>query len=165
MATFWCAIFKHPFQNSNPCHGPTSCLVSEGDDQPATEVKQLLMLAGSDAARNFSWSHSYNTTVEELTSVVMENYQHSELQHGPERFFHTRKAISPTSQEMLFRAMNSIDQSDNLGPYKCKIKLRFAKRTEGRTSSAEPDFVRYEVDIGPGGYEQSSRNEVTVVSR
>ena len=66
-------------QNSNPCHGPTSCLVSEGDDQPVTEVKQLLMLVGSDAARNFSWSHSYNTTEEELTSVVMENNQHPEL--------------------------------------------------------------------------------------
>ena len=61
--------------------------------------------------------------------------------------------------------MNSIDQSDNLGPYKCKIKLRFAKRTEDRTSSAKPDFVRDEVDIGPEGYEQSSRNEVTVISR
>ena len=60
--------------------------------------------------------------------------------------------------------MNSIDQSDNLGPYKCKIKLRFAKLTEGRTSLAEPDFVRDEVDIGPRGYEQSSRNEVAVIS-
>ena len=47
----------------------------------------------------------------------------------------------------------------------CKIKLRFAKRTEGRTSSAEPDFVGDEVDIGPGGPEQSSRNEVTVISK
>lgn len=151
--------------NSNLCHGPTSCLVPEGDDLPATEVKQLLMFAGSDAAGNCSWSHSCDTTDEELTSVVMENYQHSELQHGPERLFSTRKAISPTSQERLCRAMNSIDLCDNLEPYECKIKLRFAKRTEGRTSSAEPDFVGDEVDIGPGGPEQSSRNEVTVISK
>ena len=61
--------------------------------------------------------------------------------------------------------MNSIDQRDNLGPYKCQIKLRFAKRTEGRTSSAEPNFVRDEVDIGPRGCEQSNRNEGTVISK
>ena len=33
----------------------------------------------------------------------MENYQHSELQHGSERLFYTRKAISLTSQQRLRR--------------------------------------------------------------
>ena len=140
-------------------------MVPEGDDLPATEVKQLLIFAGSDAARNFSWSHPCDTTDEELTSVVMENCQHSEFQHGSERLFSTRKVISPTSQERLCRAMNSTDLCDNVEPYKCKIKLRFAKRTEGRTSSAEPNFVRDEVDIGPRGCEQSNRNEGTVISK
>ena len=50
----------------------------------------------SDTAWNFSWSHSYDTTDEELTSIVMESYQHSEPQHGLESFS-TKETISPTS--------------------------------------------------------------------
>ena len=94
----------------------------------------------------------------------MENYQHLELQHGLESFS-TREAISLTSQKRLRQAMNSIDLCVNLELYKCKIRLCFAKWTEGRTLSTEPEFVRDEEDIDPGGSNQGSRNEVIAISK
>lgn len=47
----------------------------------------------------------------------------------------------------------------------CKIKLRFAKWTEGRTSIAGSDIEGDEVDIGLGGPEQSSKNDATVIPK
>ena len=77
--------------NSSPCLSATGSLVPKGDDLPTTEVKQILMISSSDTARDCSYSHPCDTTFKELTSAVTENCEHSELQHGPEKLFSTRK--------------------------------------------------------------------------
>nr|XP_004238598.1 uncharacterized protein LOC101266938 isoform X2 [Solanum lycopersicum] len=67
-----------------------------------------------------------NMTVSSPPPDVVDQISAPELSPPPERLLSTRKAISPSSQERLCLAMNSIDLIDDLENYKCKEKLTFA---------------------------------------
>ncbi|KAK4387527.1 hypothetical protein Sango_2359300 [Sesamum angolense] len=82
----------------------------------------------------------------------------------PERLFSTRKAISPSSQEQLCLAMNSVELSDDVDQHKCKGKL-FDKQTEKKSSPVGPEFHRARLTIKHGGQGQVGQRKVIISSR
>ncbi|XP_059637427.1 uncharacterized protein LOC132279462 [Cornus florida] len=80
----------------------------------------------------------------------------------PERLLSPRKVISPTSQERLCEAMDSVELNTDIKHYKCKWKLSLGKQTENKTSSVESDLDNAEVTINPEGPKQFNRKKVTV---
>ncbi|XP_004238598.2 uncharacterized protein [Solanum lycopersicum] len=76
--------------------------------------------------KHSSISEEKNMTVSSPPPDVVDQISAPELSPPPERLLSTRKAISPSSQERLCLAMNSIDLIDDLENYKCKEKLTFA---------------------------------------
>ncbi|XP_004507196.1 uncharacterized protein [Cicer arietinum] len=105
-------------------HGLNSdeCLVHCSDGSPEYEEKQSFVSVYNDDERIHVSEAS-----DELTS--WNEHEGSPKLHGPERLLSTRKAISPSSQEKLCKAMESIDinHKNNL---KCKGELPFTKSTD-----------------------------------
>lgn len=70
-----------------------------------------------------------------------EDCHYSEPQHPPERLLSTRKAISPTSQERLCKAMNSIELDDDDDRHsvfsECRVKLTFGNQIGNKVSRAD----------------------------
>ncbi|KAK9271232.1 hypothetical protein L1049_026822 [Liquidambar formosana] len=127
--------------NSNPCSSPDSCLVSMEDDSPTADEEQSLISTSGNTSRKCSASIQLSDASAELsTSEVVGIYHYSELRHPPERLLSTRKAISPTSQERLCKAMDAIELHDDIKNYKCRVKLSFKKQTENKASSAGSDL-------------------------
>ncbi|KAL0369069.1 UNVERIFIED_CONTAM: hypothetical protein Scaly_1125800 [Sesamum calycinum] len=87
-----------------------------------------------------------------------------ESRQPPERLFSTRKAISPSSQEQLCLAMNSVELSDDVDQHKCKGKL-FDKQTEKKSSPVRPEFHRARLTIKHGGQGQVGQRKIIISSR
>ncbi|KAL0366115.1 UNVERIFIED_CONTAM: hypothetical protein Sradi_3501600 [Sesamum radiatum] len=90
-----------------------------------------------------------------------------EPRQPPERLLSTRKAISPSSQEQLCLAMNSVELSDdvdkNIGS-ECKGQL-FDKQTEKKSSPVRTEFHRARLTIKHGGQGQVGQRKVIISSR
>lgn len=92
------------FRDSNLCSGQDGCLASA-----AAKEKKAPLSAYADAARKFSAV----TCVDEPVKLAnVQGRHHSKLQHLPEKLLSTRKAISPTSQKKLCKAMEASDLDD-----------------------------------------------------
>ncbi|XP_058729175.1 uncharacterized protein LOC131601389 isoform X2 [Vicia villosa] len=115
---------------------PDDCLILPSDDSPEYEEKQSFVSL-CDGEPEYEEKQSFvslcdgdkihvDEATDELTSC--DDHEGSKL-HGPERLLSTRKAISPTSQEKLCKAMDSIDirRTNNL---KCKGVLQFTEQTD-----------------------------------
>ncbi|KAG5232200.1 Titin [Salix suchowensis] len=83
------------------CSGQDSCLASA-----AAEENKAPLSACGDAARKFS------AIDEPVTLTNVQGCHHSKLQQLPEKLLSTRKAISPTSQKKLCKAMEASDLDD-----------------------------------------------------
>ncbi|KAL9384508.1 hypothetical protein Peur_021518 [Populus x canadensis] len=92
------------FRDSNLCSGQDGCLASA-----AAKEKKAPLSACADAARKFSAVTCVN---EPVTLANVQGRHHSKLQHLPEKLLSTRKAISPTSQKKLCKAMEASDLDD-----------------------------------------------------
>ncbi|KAL0432427.1 UNVERIFIED_CONTAM: hypothetical protein Slati_2577000 [Sesamum latifolium] len=90
-----------------------------------------------------------------------------ETRQPPERLLSTRKAISPSSQEQLCLAMNSVELSDdvdqNIGS-ECKGQL-FDKQTKKKSSPVRTEFHRARLTIKHGGQGQVGQRKVIISSR
>ncbi|KAL5072993.1 hypothetical protein RYX36_011977 [Vicia faba] len=123
-------------------HGlnPDGCLIRPSDGSPEYEKQSFVSLYDGKKIH-------VNETTNELTSC--DDHEGSSNLHGPERLLSTRKAISPTSQEKLCKAMDSIDirHTNNL---KCKGVLQFTEQTD-KKGDAEGlnDITRTEVTNNP----------------
>ncbi|XP_024638279.1 uncharacterized protein [Medicago truncatula] len=111
---------------------PDGCPVRLSDDSPEYDAKQSFVSL-YDGER----IHVKEAT-DELTSC--DEHEGSSKLHGPERLLSTRKAISPSSQEKLCKAMETIDIShrNNL---KCKGKLQFTEPTDKNGDAERPSVV------------------------
>ncbi|KAL2667650.1 hypothetical protein AAZV13_01G080900 [Glycine max] len=111
-------------------HGPNpdECLVCHSDDPPEYEEKQ------SFASVNIAEKRHVNVATDELTS--WDECDGSSKLHHSERLLSTRKAISPSSEERLCKAVESVNlnHKNNL---KCKEKLYFSEKTDKMNSTAE----------------------------
>ncbi|KAL9303276.1 hypothetical protein ACSQ67_020539 [Phaseolus vulgaris] len=87
------------------------CLIRCSDDQPEYEEKQS------------------------FTSLNNECDGRSKLHH-PERLLSTRKAISPSSQEKLCKAVESVDLNHKI-KLKCKGKICFSEQTDKMNGTAD----------------------------
>ncbi|KAK7286845.1 hypothetical protein RJT34_22144 [Clitoria ternatea] len=122
--------------NSSIAHNSDldGCLVSHSDDPPQLEEKQSFASILLDEKRHV------NEAPDELAS--WDDSTGSSKLHRPERLLSTRKAISPSSQQRLCKAMDSIDlhHKSNL---KCKGKLNFAEHIDKNigTTAGGPDGI------------------------
>ncbi|KAI9382805.1 hypothetical protein POPTR_014G181200v4 [Populus trichocarpa] len=91
-------------RDSNLCSGQDGCLASA-----AAKEKKAPLSACADAARKFS---AVTCVDEPVTLANVQGRHHSKLQHLPEKLLSTRKAISPTSQKKLCKAMEASDLDD-----------------------------------------------------
>ncbi|CAN4122820.1 unnamed protein product [Withania somnifera] len=114
--------------------------------------KLSLKFSSSSEERNLMLSSPSLDAADQLSAP--------ELSQPPERLLSTRKAISPSSQERLCQAMNSIDLIDDLENYKCKKKLTFAEYEDSKTSplagasttkesKGSPQLIKAKVFIRP----------------
>ncbi|XP_020212897.1 uncharacterized protein LOC109797308 [Cajanus cajan] len=110
-------------------HGPISdgCLVRCSDDIPDYE-KQSFASVNIDEKRHIS------EATDELTS--WDEFNGSSKLHRPERLPSTRKAISPSSQERLCKARQSVDLNHK-NKLKWKGKLCFSEQTDKMNGTAE----------------------------
>ncbi|XP_031252008.1 uncharacterized protein LOC116109913 isoform X2 [Pistacia vera] len=123
--------------SSDSCMDLSSCLVSVADDSPLGERKQLSLSACDDAASNCSGAlHPFDATDVLTTPSGLGDNHHPKVQCPPERLLSNRKAISPTSQERLCKAMNSIDLEDDKHS-ECRGKLLFEKQADNNVIRAE----------------------------
>ncbi|CAN4093838.1 unnamed protein product [Withania somnifera] len=116
----------------------TSCLVSGNclDDE-----KQSLKSSSSSEERNLILSNPSLDVVDQTSAP--------ELSQPPERLLSTRKAISPSSQERLCQAMNSIELIDDLENYMCKEKLAFAEYENSKISPLANGSTTKESEVSP----------------
>ncbi|TKY63349.1 hypothetical protein E2542_SST13220 [Spatholobus suberectus] len=116
--------------NSTIEHGPNpdGCLVRHSVDPLEHEEKQ------SFASVNIDEKRHVNEATDELAS--WDECNGSSKLHRPERLLSTRKVISPSSQERLCKAVESVDlnRKNNL---KCKGKLYFSEQTDKMNGPAE----------------------------
>ncbi|KAA8528633.1 hypothetical protein F0562_035988 [Nyssa sinensis] len=144
------------------CSSPDNNSVSLGDGSLTTEVKQPLVSTAADAETNCSTtSHPFGSDIELSPSAIKRDH-HLKLWHPPGRLLSNRKAISPTSQERLCQAMESVELNGNSAHYKCREELCFGKQTENKVSSAEADFEGAELTINPKGAGQVNRIKLTI---
>ncbi|CAK8574945.1 unnamed protein product [Lathyrus sativus] len=125
---------------AEPGPNPDGCLICPlGDSLEYKEKQSFVSLCDGEKIH-------VNEATDELTSC--DDREGSKL-HGPERLLSTRKAISPTSQEKLCKAMDSIDirHKNNL---KCKGVLQFTEEND-KKGDAEGlnDITRTEVTSIP----------------
>ncbi|KAK2432823.1 hypothetical protein QL285_018166 [Trifolium repens] len=100
---------------------PDGCPVRHSDDSPEYEEKQSFVLLYDGEKIHV------NETADELASC--DEHEGSPKLHGPERLLSTRKAISPSSQEKLCKAMESVDISHK-NSLKRKGALQFTEQTD-----------------------------------
>ncbi|MED6210626.1 hypothetical protein PIB30_065942 [Stylosanthes scabra] len=118
---------------------PGESLVCVSDDSPECKEKQLLS-SELDAEKRYVNGEA----TDELNS--WEEHEVRSKVHHPERLLSTRKTISPSSQEKLCKAMESIHliQKNNLS---CKGKLQYGEQTsendadEGLNDNMRPGFT------------------------
>ncbi|XP_057445336.1 uncharacterized protein LOC130737544 isoform X2 [Lotus japonicus] len=94
-------IQAQPSSNIEHCLNPKGSPVSCSDNSPEYEKKQSFASVHDDKKR-----HVYEAT-DELTSF--DDLKSSPKLHRPEKLLSTRKAISPSSQEKLHKAMETVD--------------------------------------------------------
>ncbi|KAG6674930.1 hypothetical protein I3842_15G072600 [Carya illinoinensis] len=128
---------------TSDCSSSPDCFMhSVEDDSPTPEMKQLQNSAFANADINVS-AGIYPLTDELMTSVGFEYHHCSNLQHPPARLYPTRKAISPTSQERLLKAMDSNELTEN-EYYKCRGEFYLGKNKfssfEGSNQIREDEF-------------------------
>ncbi|CAJ2655853.1 unnamed protein product [Trifolium pratense] len=120
---------------------PDGCPVRRSDDSPEYEEKQsfVSLYDGENI--------HVNEAADDLTSC--DEHEGSPKLHGPERLLSTRKAISPSSQEKLCKAMESVDISHK-NSLKRKGALQFTEQTD-ENSDAEGlnDITRPQVINSP----------------
>ncbi|KAG5071404.1 hypothetical protein AAZX31_03G060600 [Glycine max] len=111
-------------------HGPNpdGCLVRHSDDPPEYEEKQ------SFASVNIDEKRHANVATDELTS--WDECDGSSKLHCPEKLLSTRKAISPSSEERLCKAVESVDLNHKK-KLKCKGKLYFSEKTDKMNGTDE----------------------------
>ncbi|XVE56021.1 hypothetical protein DITRI_Ditri03aG0203700 [Diplodiscus trichospermus] len=118
----------------NSLYSTPSCLSPEKNSIP---VSGALPSAGkqslSPASRATS---SIETSDKPMASPQPQNYHQLNQNLYPERLLSSRKAISPTSQERLCRAMELTALDDNVHR-KCRGKLYFGKQTNHRILKAQ----------------------------
>ncbi|KAJ7949706.1 Titin like [Quillaja saponaria] len=118
---------KHDDQNRHHSGELTS------DDLSTDEKQQLISFAYNAGKR-------LPCDTNELTSGADECYSYSKLHH-PERLLSGRKAISPTSQERLCKAMQTTELNDK-DHFKSRGKLDFVEETEQKIGTADgPDKI------------------------
>ncbi|MED6151426.1 hypothetical protein PIB30_082362 [Stylosanthes scabra] len=118
---------------------PGESLVCVSDDSSECKEKQLLSSEHDGEKRYVN-----GEATDELNS--WEEHEVRSKVHHPERLLSTRKTISPTSQEKLCKAMESIHlvQKNNLS---CKGKLQYGEQTsendadEGLNDNMRPGFI------------------------
>ncbi|XP_011074527.1 uncharacterized protein LOC105159233 isoform X1 [Sesamum indicum] len=104
---------------------------------------------------------------EHQTSDSADKILTPESRQPPERLLSTRKAISPSSQEQLCLAMNSVELSDGVDQHigsECKGQL-FDRQTEKKSSLVRPEFHRTRLTIKHGGQGQVGQRKVIISSR
>ncbi|XP_030950455.1 uncharacterized protein LOC115974306 isoform X2 [Quercus lobata] len=149
-------VISSPSGDSNL--SPDSCLDSVEDNSPTSEEKQPQKSACANAEINISAGiHPCDATDELMMPVDFEYCHHSKPQHPPERLLATRKVISPTSQERLRKAMDSLELQDN-EYHNCRGKLDFEKNKIGRVEG--PDLIRgAELGINPQQITRKRKND------
>ncbi|KAK7350075.1 hypothetical protein VNO77_08166 [Canavalia gladiata] len=97
-----------------------------------------------------------NEANEELTSGNEQDG--TSMLHRPERLLSTRKTISPSSQEKLCKALESVDLNHKKN-LKCRGKLRFIEQTDKKNGKAEglDDTMKAQFTDNP--------NKVSVIPR
>ncbi|XP_059281129.1 uncharacterized protein LOC132034784 [Lycium ferocissimum] len=148
--------------NLQTCSGSDNCLQSldksndkeQRTDCCFTDAATSCLISGdclddeNQPLKSSSISDERNTTLRSPPPDVVDQISSPELSPPPERLLSTRKAISPSSQERLCLAMNSIDLIDDLENYKCEEKLTFAGH-EDSERSPDARLNQAKVFIGP----------------
>ncbi|CAK7349280.1 unnamed protein product [Dovyalis caffra] len=125
------------FRDSNSCSSQDDCLASA-----TAEEKKSPLSACTDAARKFS---AVPCIDEPLTLADIQGCHHSKL-HLPERLLSTRKAISPTSQKKLCKAMEFSDLDDE-EYYKYTRKLCYTNFNENKIGRLGRSNQNQRVDL------------------
>ncbi|KAK7390478.1 hypothetical protein VNO78_25784 [Psophocarpus tetragonolobus] len=113
---------------------PDVCLVNCSDSPPEYEEKQSYASVNNDEKRYV------NEATDELTSG--DECNASSKLRRPERLLSTRKTISPSSQEKLCKAVESIEMNHKSN-LKCKGKLYFSEPTDKMNVTTEGlDVIR-----------------------
>ncbi|KAH8489834.1 hypothetical protein H0E87_025160 [Populus deltoides] len=140
------------FRDSNLCSGQDGCLASA-----AAKEKKAPLSACADAARKFS---AVTCVDEPVTLANVQGRHHSKLQHLPEKLLSTRKAISPTSQKKLCKAMEASDLDDE-EYYKYTRKLCYSNLNGnkiGRLGRANQN-QRVDLTISPERITRKPKND------
>ncbi|KAF3436644.1 hypothetical protein FNV43_RR19390 [Rhamnella rubrinervis] len=158
--------FSHEDDSRDALHGSVGdcslgsnhCFVSSAGDSPVAEEKESLRPnCGVDAEGNCFSEILYHDASKEFTTTVDAGLDDcSEPKCSPIRLFPIRKAISPSSQEKLCKAMESVELHDE-EHYEYsqggKEKLCIAKETQNKTKihrTEGPDrFRRIRYSIKP----------------
>ncbi|KAG6750239.1 hypothetical protein POTOM_047333 [Populus tomentosa] len=143
------------FRDSNLCSGQDGCLASA-----AAKEKKAPLSACADAARKFS---AVTCVDEPVTLANVQGRHHSKLQHLPEKLLSTRKAISPTSQKKLCKAMEASDLDDE-EYYKYTRKLCYRNLNGnkiGRLGRANQN-QRVDLTISPERITRKPKNDKNV---
>lgn len=136
-----------PSSSIEASFNPAGGLVCSSDDSPEYKEKQSFASICDDEK-----GHA-NEPTDELTS--WDEDKGSPKLHHPERLLSTRKAISPSSQDRLCKAMEHIDLShqNNL---KCRGKLNFGEQTDKKNG------VTIGLDDMKAGFNDNS-NKISVI--
>ncbi|CAA3024779.1 Hypothetical predicted protein [Olea europaea subsp. europaea] len=108
------------------------------------------------------------SSLKDQTCDVDETLLTPELHQTPERLLSTRKVISPSSQERLCLALNSVSLGNDIDRYivpECKGLLCFEKQTENKASSVEADIQHRKMTENHGGHVQVSQRKVITNQR
>ncbi|XP_055835007.1 uncharacterized protein LOC129903468 isoform X2 [Solanum dulcamara] len=133
--------------NLQTCSGSDNCLPSLdkiNDKEQRTDCcfadEATSLISGNclddetQPLKSSSISEEENMTLNSPPLDVVDQISAPELSPPPERLLSTRKAISPSSQERLCLAMNSIDLIGDLENYKCKEKFNFEGHEDSERS-------------------------------
>ncbi|XP_027337208.1 uncharacterized protein LOC113850882 [Abrus precatorius] len=132
-------------------HGsnPDECLVCHSNYSPEYEKHSFASVNDDDEKKHL------RETNDELT---LDEQDGSSKLHRPERLLSTRKAISPSSQERLCKAMDSVDLNHR-NYSKCRGKLYFTEQTTKKNGKAE------ELDDTARAQFTDNRNKISVNPR
>ncbi|XP_058220850.1 uncharacterized protein LOC131331053 isoform X1 [Rhododendron vialii] len=145
------------------CLSPHKSPVDFEVDSPTREEKQPLRSAPVDLESNSPEKDHQCDDAYKSLPVININYPLEQC-HPPERLLSTRKAISPTSQEKLCKAMKGVELDGRIDHYKCKDKLQFTEDTQDDPTSAGPDTV-VEVDAKLVGLGEVTRTFDAISTR
>lgn len=120
----------------NASSGTDGCLISVDQHSAPDKGKQSLYPDYDNGAEDCSTtSHSCSVPNDQKTLVGTGGHC-TEMHHPPEKLLSKRKAISPSSQERLCKAMERTKLPDN-DHRKCKGKLYFSRQNNHRILRAE----------------------------